>query len=320
MRDYTPISAADKKHAIAVKTVKDIGLRNGKVLNLSGIEVKLTDDEDADIQFCGIDASKKPWKLTKHYYGLGTALYLADLDRNGVQDIVLLQATGACGIAPPAVLTTILFDSQKRPMPLEVSGYFNATDDDWGESKTTTCIEDLITLGKDKHAILICNQLDSAQVNGRYRSYWRTILYRADRGRWVRLPSYQKKRLPLLVRYTYKPNHKVIPDAVPALSKFDDGGFDATRVRTGVISKFELDENNNVKSLVISPESFLKPLQWSFFSPFIIRETAAGREIFELSTRQGKALLTEASTRKAHARYLQPTMTQLFPTYIWLSD
>ncbi|MBX9669297.1 MAG: hypothetical protein K2X93_16855 [Candidatus Obscuribacterales bacterium] len=320
MRDYTPLLKADTSRPLKLQTIKDIGLRQGKVLDISGIEVKLSDDDDPNIQLSGIDANRKPWKLTKHYYGLGTALFVADLDNNGVKDIVLLQSTGACGIAPPAVLTSLMFDKEKRPMPFEVSGYFGTTDEHWDENRPVAFIDDLIRIGNDKHAILVCNQLDSAEVKGRNRSYWRTILYRADNGLWQRVSNYREKRLPMLVRYTYKPNHQVIPPAVPALAKYDDGGYDKRRVKSGTISKFELDENNNVKSLVIDPDKFSNPLQWSFFSPFIIKDTLGGREIFGLSTRSGKELLREAGSRKRNARYLSPTVTQLFPMYIWLED
>lgn len=321
MEGYTPLSAADKNNKVKLATISDAGLRDGKVLTMAGADVNLPAEGDS-IVFTGKDSNGKTWVLSKHYYGLGTSFFTADLDGNGETDIVLLQATGACGIAPPAVLTTILFDKQKRPFPTETSGYFSAADDAWTAKSKTATIDDIIQIGQDKHAIIVCNQLAYAEIKGKSHSYWRTQMYRIADGRWQKLASYNAHRLPMIVRYTQKPNEKVIPTPVPALNTYEDGSFSMLQEKTckrGRLQEVSF-KDDEIAIVKIGTDTFNEPARWGFFQSFVIHSMPEKYEVMSLDIPETKNLLKRWVNEKKQVKYSAPSMKGRFPLYTWVSD
>jgi len=321
LEDYTPLTKQDKRNKIVLKTVSDKGLKDSKPIKIAGAEMVLPTEGD-DIVFRGKDKSGKPWTLTKHYHGLGTSFFTRDLDQNGTQDIILLQATGACGIAPPAVITTIMFDKSNRPFPpLEVSGYFAADDDACNAKKPTAKIDDLFTIGSDKRAVLVCNQLDSATVGGRDHSYWRILMYRANSGGWERLKTYNEKTLPMYVRYTMKPNLKTIPPPVPSLKVYDDCALTPTQEKhrqTSQITGIKLNDEGKISRLEMGKTTVDNTSSWPFFQPFLIKDGKDKTEIFAVDSKEGQSLLQEAAKTRASVQFTRPAVAGRYPQYMWL--
>jgi len=320
IEDYIPISVRDKKQKLSLNTVSDSGLRDGKVVKIASAEMSLPENSD-DLVFASKDSTGKKWTLAKTYYGLGSAFFTADLDQNGKLDIVILQATGGCGIAPNAVLTTIMFDKSGRPFPTETAGYFSCPDPDWGQKSKVTVLDDLVTFGADKHAILICQQLDSAEIRGRSHSYWRIPIYRANNGRWERVSNYKNNTVPMMVRYTNKGNLKVIPHPVPVLREYEDLSFtraDETKCRVGVIKDLKLEEKR-IKRLQIDNEVYDQP-NWKFLQPFLIRETKDCLELMALDSDKSIDLLQKAPEAATRVRYSKPLKKGTAPLYLWILD
>jgi hypothetical protein len=322
MEGYTPLNAADKRSKISLKTVSDAGLKDGKVLKIAGAEMSLPKEGD-NIVFTGRDANGKKWTFSKYYFGLGTAFFTKDLDQNGVEDIILLQATGGCGIAPAAVLTTILFDKQLRPFPFETSGYFSTADKDWGASSKTAVLDDIFTIGSDRRANIVCNQLASAQIEKTYHSYWRNIVYRVNNGRWEKLPKYHEKNNPMYVRYTFKSNLKVIPPPVAELNTYEDGSFtkqQEANCKTAPLSEVRFNKDGKIDLLRFGKETFADSSNWGFFQCFVIHETGDSLDISNLDCEQTQKFLKESAERKCTVRYSRPAMKGKFPLYTWVID
>ena len=320
LEEYIPVSAADKKQKISLATVSDVGLKDGKTLKIANAEMCLPSDSE-NLVFNGKDKSGKPWSFTKNYFGLGSAFFTTDLDQNGTNDIVILQATGGCGIAPNAVLTTIMFDKQNNPWPTETYGYFSCADPDWGAKSKTAVIDDLISLGTDKHAAMICQQLDNAEINGRSHSYWRIPIYRANNCRWERVLKYNKQTVPMMVRYTEKGNKKVIPPPVPALREYEDFSFtkaDEAKCRRGVIKDLKV-EDKRIKRLMIGAEVCNQPL-WKYPQPFVIHTTKTSTDLMALDSDRAIALLQKAKSARNEVRYSKPAKRGMAPLYIWIND
>jgi len=318
IEEYIPVSVQDKKQKLSLKTVRDAGLKEGKVVKIANAEMTLPADSD-DLVIAGKDSSGKKWTLKKTYYGLGSAFFTADLDQNGELDIVILQATGGCGIAPNAVLTTIMFDRSGRPFPAETSGYFSCPDPDWGEKSKTTVLDDLVSLGTDKRAILICQQLDNAEIRGHSHSYWRIPIYRANNCRWERVLKYRAKSVPMMVRYTNKGNVTVIPPPVPALREYEDLSFtraDEAKCRVGVIKDVQLEEKH-IKRLQINNDVYDQP-NWKYLQPFLIKETKDSLELMALDSEKAIKLLQQAVKTKTKVRFSKPSKPGATPTYLWI--
>lgn len=320
LEEYIPVSAVDKKRKVTLKTISDVGLKDGKALKIANAEMSLP-AEGENVVFAGKDTTGKSWTLTKTYFGLGSAFFTTDLDQNGTTDIVVLQATGGCGIAPNAVLTTIMFDKQNKPWPTESYGYFSCPDPDWGAKSTTAVLDDLITIGTDKHAVLICQQLDHAEIKGLSHSYWRIPMYRANNCRWERVTKYNQNTVPMLVRYTNKGNKKVIPPPVRALREFEDLSFtkaDEANCKHGTIRDVKLEEKR-LKQLRIGAEVFAQP-SWKYSQPFVIHITKNSTDLTTLDSDTSVALLQKAMAAQSEVRYSKSAKRGLAPTYIWITE
>jgi hypothetical protein len=321
MKDYTPLTKADRKQTVPLKPESDIGLKEGKTLKIGLADVKLPADGN-DLIISGRDKSGKTWTLTKNYCGLGTSFFTSDLDRNGTTDIVLLQWTGACGIAPPTILTLILFDKNQRPFPLELSGYSQCIPEKVDTSTKVAAIDDLITLGSDKRAVLVCNKLESAQLPNKNGSFWRTQLYRANDGRWERIKKYGTNNVPMIVRYTSKANQKVIPNPVKSLLSFEDGAFGAAEEKlskTGTITKVII-ENEQIKSLKLSPNATLDFSDWPLFHPYVFHDTKNNYELWSWDSELAKKQMMATATKHTKVRYAKTMSEEKPPLYLWLLE
>jgi len=143
-----------------------------------------------EIHFSGKDLSGKPWAVSAGAWG-GGALYSADLDHNGIPDIIYASYTGGNGLAPPMHILTLLFDTGGRPIPSEIDGYFEID---------ARGLKDLVDLDGDGRAELIRQSWDDG--------YWITSLYEAKDAHWGLIRgAHGHRQFPLYTRFTYRANH-----------------------------------------------------------------------------------------------------------------
>jgi hypothetical protein len=156
------------------------------------------------IQFTGKDLSGKPWTLTADAMR-GGGLYSADLDHNGIADLIYAGYTGGVGLSPPMHVLTLLFDAAGRPVPSEIDGYFEI--DSRG-------VKDLVDLDGDGRAELIRQSYDDG--------YWITSLYEARDGHWHLVHgAHAGRQYPLYTRFTNRPN-RVPTTPGPGRSPIED--------------------------------------------------------------------------------------------------
>jgi hypothetical protein len=157
-----------------------------------------------EIQFTGKDLAGKPWKVTAEAMR-GGALYSADLDHNGMVDLIYASYTGGNGLAPPMHVLTLLFDSAGRPVPSEIDGYFEI--DSRG-------VKDLVDLDGDGRAELIRQSFDDG--------YWITSLYEASTAHWNLIHGrHAARNYPMYTRFTNRSN-RVPTNPAPGRNPIED--------------------------------------------------------------------------------------------------
>lgn len=302
--DYTPVRPSDQKKKFALKPVKGSDtLREGRTISALGCTFEITEDGN-ELEIHGKESTSRPWKILKHYYGLGTAIFSADLDRNGKQDLVLLQATGACGIAPPAVLTIILFDNNNFPNIAEFNGFASMDGDDWEGKRKVAQIDDIVDLDGDGKAEVITEQLDYADVRGKTRSFWRTVLYSASAGHLQKRTKYQSYSMPMIVAYKYNANHRVVDAPMPELKPFDDGSFARGKTVTARITDVKLNDYKHVGTIVLAGGESLSSTfdqinrDKELFEPFLIVKHAGETAVLAWDTTEATDALKAAAERK----------------------
>lgn len=160
----------------------------------------LTPDGKAESEkwrFIGKDRAGKPWSVpVGMLYNAGgqAEIYRADLDRNGVQDIIVWRANPGLGLAPTANLALITFKTDGRPCLFEPWGFYTTS---------KTGVDDLLDLAHNGRAQLLDMQFSDG--------YWITDLYRVKEARWQRVHGgFGQLRYPALSRFTDRPNRKLL--------------------------------------------------------------------------------------------------------------
>ena len=121
-------------------------------------------------------------------------LYRADLDRNGIQDLVIWLPSTGNGLAPYAHLILMTFTREGRPCVFEPRGFYTAS---------KTGVDDLLDLQGNGHTQLLDMQFNSG--------YWITSLYQVKDAKWQRVHGwFGKLSYPALTRFTYTPNRKIV--------------------------------------------------------------------------------------------------------------
>ena len=146
MRDYLPLKDAEVFHRVRQRILRSNFVQGG---NANTVRVGLATvrfvEPANEIRFSGLDAMGKPWTVTADALR-GGALYSADLDHNGKDDLIYAAYTGGNGLAPSMHVVILLFDTAGRPVPSEIDGYFEI--DERG-------LKDLVDLDGDGRAELI---------------------------------------------------------------------------------------------------------------------------------------------------------------------
>jgi len=187
MRSYLPLEEKELRlrfpqHIIRSKFVQEMSVRVGTTT------VRFLEPSN-QIRFSGKDLAGKPWTVTADAER-GGGLYSADLDHNGIVDLIYVSYTGGNGLAPPMHVLTLMFDAVGRPVPAEMDGYFEI--DGHG-------LKDLVDLDSDGRAELIRQSYDDG--------YWIMSLYEARDAHWQLIHGeHAGRQYPLYTRFTNRPN------------------------------------------------------------------------------------------------------------------
>mgnify|MGYP000030865649 CR=1 FL=1 len=150
----------------------------------------------------GVDKSGRPWSLSESEdRGWGGSCYRADLDKNGVEDI-LVHFPNASNGYPFSTLVIFFVDKDGVAHREEVVSRFSAE---------KTGIADLIET-KDGTMVLV-QDLAYGRQGKRELGYWRFSALRAQQCHLVEAPSMCAVPLPAYVFFTIKPNHLLSSNA-----------------------------------------------------------------------------------------------------------
>jgi hypothetical protein len=333
---YTPITKTDMSHQVPIKFVPAdnlVGEVNSPNPNIHIADCNMhvsSDPHRSELLFTGKDKNNKPWVLAKAYYPTGTIFFTADLDKNGMTDIIVLQTTGSCGRAPSTVLTLILFDKEACPFPVELFGYSNTDEKTWAGEKINTTIDDLITLGNDPRTCVISQQAGLTKVKGKPFAirYWKTIVYRAEDSRLKKLDSYKGQSFPLIAldRDNNNASYKTTLPTIKAQSHVDNISCtlaDEAGCRNGNVQEVSLDEFGIVEKLKLSSGEFTPygdPDGDRSAETFVISETKDLYQIASYRSSLAGTILQKAAQNKAKIKFMPRTLRSTIPAYIWISD
>lgn len=166
-------------------------------VGVAGVTLEKMPNDDSEWQLNGKDRAGKSWSVPvgvlQNMAG-NAQLYRADLDRNGIQDLVIWRGISGNGLAPNAFLILMTFNQQGRPCVFQSDGFYTASE---------TGIDDLLDLQRNGHTQLLDMQFDSG--------YWITSLYQVKDAKWQRVHGwFGKLSYPALTRFTYTPNRKLV--------------------------------------------------------------------------------------------------------------
>jgi hypothetical protein len=213
--------------------------------------------------------------------------YSADLDRNGIRDLILIRPTAGNGLAPTSHFFSLTFDEQGRPLPFEADGYFRYS---------TKGIFDLVDLNRDSRAELIYMNFDDG--------YWITNLYKVSGTKWQRVKGlHGHHSYPLHTRFTYRANRKIVTPAAGRRPFAPDLSNKEPRFRGQLVSYKWANVNQSEDiELVVKTEGgqkiTSKPVSW-YASFTIVLDGPEERTIISLSADEErvKSILDEIVTK-----------------------
>ena len=255
----------------------------------------------------GKDRTGKTWSVQFGAYCEDLRSYEADLDRNGLRDLVFLIPTCGNGLAPSSHILTLMFDSKGRPVPFEADGYFQHKNNG---------IADIVDMDKDQRAELVYMNFDDG--------YWITNLYRATNAKWVRAGQFGKYNFPLFTRFTLKENHRsTIPK--PGRRPFAPDLSNAMFNIKGRLQSYNWANVSQSEDLLLVIENArgnrteCRPDSW-YSSLSVVVDTKDGRKIAFLSASEDlvRGLLDEINSRRLEVTLFgRRRAGQCSPEMIW---
>jgi len=309
--NYLPLSNSERR----MFPMSYIGLIDTdsvvKKISTGTLEADIDITENRNVIFRGRDKIGKAWSV---HIGTptcrGLSIYVADLDKNGLQDIVLYTGTCGNGLAPPAHIMTIMFDSQKRPVFFEADGY-----SDYDEKG----ISDIIASDKSGKAELLYMNFDDG--------YWITNLYEAEDARWQRIRGKHGKRTyPLFTSFTHRPNKKPVTPKQGRHPFAPDFSNKSYALQARIIS-CSLENRSDYEAIPLMMETlegdrFACQLAGRHIDSAVVADNKEGRRIVSLSANEQavKSLLDEIIAHKYSVNlYGQGRFGYCSPTIVWVS-
>lgn len=279
----------------------------------SGIHFDSHVGSQPDLVASGQDKYAKPWRVViSEVSGFEPVdFFIADLDKNGISDVVIMMPTGGNGLAPTVHLVIIMFDNQGRPIPFEADGYFEPE---------ANGIDSLVDMNGDGKAELIYMNFNDG--------YWITNIYSCNNGRWSRVQGkYGKRDYPLFTRFTNRPNKKAAtPEAkrrpfAPTLSNdkpLSEGFLVSFHIPDKSTSDAELTFEDSSGSLFKCTPSY-----W-YDSARVVFDSPAGRQIAHLASEDkenAETLLNQIIKKKIKVLlYGQRYSDKCSPETTWASE
>ena len=311
MTNYLPLSKAETERRFPVKyegtftsgeldtdeKPKQKLLPEKVNIGVSGAKLtkRKVGEDNEELTIIGKDKSGKEWSVilggTTVMHGF--KFYTADLDKNGIQDGVLLAYTMGNGTAPTRHIDTLTFDDAGRPILFEIEGYFHEVADG---------IFDVVDLDSDDHAEIIYMN----HSNG----YWVTSIYEINNARWKRTNGKHAERsYPLYTRFTTKPNRvAVTPKAGKKLTS-DDLSNDAPKI-TGQLTSYKWADVSGSEDILLrvttnaGKKIVVSPVSW--YSSFaVVLDTSESRRVVSMSADEKtfKAMLDEVVKKKYESAF-----------------
>jgi len=288
-QDYLPLNKIELHRRSPVKYVGTIG-GSGSPGDFEGTQDKplpkrldigvsgaaVSETEDKGLLIAGEDRDKKSWSVTLGESALAYAcrFYVADIDSNGIRDVVVVFPTGGNGLAPTSHIFTLTFDEQGRPISFEADGYFEESNEG---------IADLVDLDRDGRAELIYMNFDDG--------YWITNLYEVENARWQLIKGQHGRRIyPLYTRFTNSPNRKpVVPKrgrhpSAPDLSN-------TSPLLQGRLISYRWADVSSSEDILLTVENrqgkrmVSEPVSW-YASFAVVLDNKDGRKIISLSANE----------------------------------
>ncbi len=311
MVNYLPLTKAETARRFPLKyegtfttgeldaeaKIKETLLTEKVNIGVSGAKLtkRKVGEDNEELAIIGNDKSGKEWSVilggTTVMHGF--KFYTADLDKNGIQDGVLLAYTMGNGMAPTRHIDTLTFDDAGRPILFEIEGYFHEVADG---------IFDVVDLNSDDHAEIIYMN----HSNG----YWVTSIYEASNARWKRMNGKHVERsYPLYTRFTNRPNRIAVTPKAGKNPTSDDLSNDTPKF-TGQLTSYKWANVAGSEDIVLNVKTkdgkkiVVSPASWySSFS--VVIDTTEGRRIFSMSTDEKtfKVALNEVVKNKYEAAF-----------------
>lgn len=265
-------------------------------------------DEEGQAIVNGKDKGGAAWRVQLgNLSGYGSHLYTADLDRDGVQDLVILSPTGGNGLAPTQHLFALTFDEKGRPVPFEAEGYFE---------EDARGIFDLLDIDRDGRAELLYMNFGEG--------YWMTTLYEAEGGRWRRVEgTHGSRTYPLYTRFTRRPNRR--PTTPPGRKPFTADLSNAAPALRGTLTSYGWEDTSqpeNIKLVVNADGQYVSCYPVAWFGSFgVVSDSAEGREVVTYYGNEAaaQALLQAAVLAKsAVTLYGRRSAEGCSPELVWL--
>lgn len=323
-QDYLPLTKAETDQRFPVKLLGHtgggdrpgyFGRGGGSPAASAGMKVGPSGatfevDEEGRAVVTGKDKGGAAWRVRLgNLSGYGSRLYTADLDRDRVEDLVIVAPTGGNGLAPTNHLIALTFDGRGRPVLFEADGYFQ---------EDARGVFDLLDLDRDGRAELLYMNYDDG--------YWVTTLYEVEGGRWRRVEgAHGRRTYPLYTRFTNRPNRRPVTPR-PGRKPFTPDLSNAAPALRGTLASYEwadVSQSENIKLFIEGGGRRVacSPVAW-FGSFGVVSDSDAGREVVTAYGNEGAAqeLLKAAVQAKSPVTlYGRRSAEGCSPEWVWLS-
>jgi hypothetical protein len=309
-QDYLPLTGAETDRRFPVKSAGEVGgAPTARRISVGPSGANFEMDEEGRAVVTGKDGGGAAWRVRLgNLSGYGAHLYTADLDRDRVNDLVIVAPTGGNGLAPTTHLIALTFDGRGRPLLFEADGYFQ---------EDARGVFDLLDLDRDGRAELLYMNFDDG--------YWVTTLYEAEGGRWRRVEgTHARRTYPLYTRFTNRPNRRPVTPK-PGRKPFTPDLSNAAPVSRGTLASYEWADVSRSEDIKLFIEEngrrvTCSPVAW-FGSFGVVVDSDEGREVVTVYGNEEAAqeLLKAAVQAKSPVTlYGRRSAERCSPEWLWL--